>query len=202
MTGEKITPLNPRGENLSSVVEMLCREPTRKESLLSWIRALTPMDASDLMFKHDHSGRVLMYLVERSGTEISAASASDGTLRFLAMATALLGKDNGQLFFLEEFDNGIHPTRLHLLLQLFEQATRQSGIQVVATTHNPAVLTFLSADQRSHTALVLREGDESRIVRLRDLPDISRVLESEDLGHLLASGWLDDAAALDPELPR
>lgn len=191
--------LNPRGENLSSVVETLCKDPNRKESLLSWVRALTPMDAADLAFKYDHTGRVMLYLVERSGTEISAASASDGTLRFLAMAAALLGEDDGQLYFFEELDTGIHPTRLHLLLQLFDQATKQRGVQVVGTTHNPALLAFLNPEQRACAALIVRESEESRIVRIADLPEITRVLETEDLGRLFASGWLEDAAALDPE---
>lgn len=191
--------LNPRGENLSSVVETLCKDPNRKESLLSWVRALTPMDAADLAFKYDHTGRVMLYLVERSGTEISAASASDGTLRFLAMAVALLGEDDGRLYFFEELDTGIHPTRLHLLLQLIDQATTQRGIQVVATTHNPALLAFMNPEQRVHAALIVRDAEESRIVRIADLPEITRVLETEDLGRLFAAGWLEDAAVQDPE---
>ena len=59
-----------------------------------------------LRFSEGPDGKVLQ---ERSGKEISAQSASDGTLRFLAMLAALLGPE---LYFLEEIDNGIHPSRL------------------------------------------------------------------------------------------
>ena len=108
--------LGDRGENLSSVLQSICSDPALEQTLLSWVRALTPMDAVELGFEHDFAGRVMMYLVESSGARVSALSASDGTLRFLALVAALLSPDSGKLYFFEEFDNGIHPTRLHLLL--------------------------------------------------------------------------------------
>ena len=52
-------------------------------------------------------------------------SASDGTLRFLAILAALLGTDPARLYFFEEIDNGIHPSRLRLLLDLIERTDRE-----------------------------------------------------------------------------
>jgi len=40
--------LGDRGENLSSVLQAICRDPSREATLLEWVRALTPLDASDL----------------------------------------------------------------------------------------------------------------------------------------------------------
>lgn len=189
--------LGDRGENLSSVLQAICESPKSKESLLAWIRGLTPMDAVDFDFKLDLSGRVLVYLVESSGQEISAVSASDGTLRFLALVAGLLSPDTGQVYFFEEFDNGIHPTRLHLLLELVEQACAQQEVQVVGTTHNPALLAFLTKEAREDAVLAYRlEGStQSRLKRVVELGDAMRVLEQQDLGRLHASGWLEDAAA-------
>ena len=56
-------------------------------------------------------------LRETNGRETSAHSASVGTLRFLAMLAALLGPDPAGLYFFEEIDNGIHPSRLNLLIR-------------------------------------------------------------------------------------
>lgn len=191
------TILGDRGENLSSVMQAICQDPERKESLLGWVRSLTPMDAVDFDFKLDLNGRVLLYLEESSGQLISAVSASDGTLRFLALVAALLSPDTGRLYFFEEFDNGIHPTRLHLLLDLVQQACQQQQVQVVGTTHNPALLAFLLPDARQHAVLAYRPDDapDSRLRRIADLPDIERILQSQDLGRLHAAGWLEDAAA-------
>jgi len=43
----------------------------------------------------------------------------------------------------EELDNSLHPTRVCLLLQLIQQVCRDQQIQVIGTTHNPAVLDLL-----------------------------------------------------------
>lgn len=188
--------LGDRGENLSSVLQGICADNPSKQTLLAWVRALTPLDAVDLVFKADFSGRILVHLVEAGGREISALSASDGTLRFLALAAALLGAETDRFYFFEEFDNGIHPTRLHLLLQLVQQICRQRDVQIVGTTHNPALLAFLDEEARSHSLLVYRNepAGDSRIRRIAELPDIARVLEGRDLGRLHAAGWLEDAA--------
>ncbi|MEO5337808.1 MAG: AAA family ATPase [Magnetospirillum sp. WYHS-4] len=115
------TILGDRGENLASVLHAICQDETSKATLLDWVRELTPMDAADFEFPADPTGRIMLMLVERSGRKITAYSASDGTLRFLAIIAALLGPHPASFYFFEEIDNGIHPARLHLLLQLIEQ---------------------------------------------------------------------------------
>lgn len=191
-----VTILGDRGENLSSVLQAISRDPARKEALLGWVRALTPMDVTELVFKLDHRGKVMVYLVEADGVETSAESASDGTLRFLALAAALHSPDTGKLFFFEELDNGIHPTRMHLLLQLVRQACKTQGVQVIATTHNPALLAFLDAEDREHAVLTYRpEGSKhTKLRRIMSLPGVAEVLQTQDLGRLLTTGWLEDAA--------
>lgn len=190
--------LGDRGENLSTVLYNLTKDAARKEALLGWLRSLTPLDVVDFRFHEDLAGRVLVYLVESSGREISAQSASDGTLRFLALAAALLSSESGHIFFIEEIDNGLHPTRLHLLLDVIEQATRNLGCQVIATTHNPQLLAYLSPEAREDAVLLYRREheDASEAIRIVDLPDVRRILETQDLGRLFATGWLEDAVEL------
>lgn len=187
--------LGDRGENLSSVLQAICNDAQRRKTLLEWLRALTPMDAVDFEFIPDFSGRVLLHLVESSGARVSAVSASDGTLRFLALIAALISPDSGRIYFFEEFDNGIHPTRLHLLLQLVQQVCKQQDVQVIGTTHNPAMLAFLEEDALNHALLVYRhDGSGSRVRKIAGLPDLRRILETQDLGRLHATGWLENAA--------
>lgn len=187
--------LGDRGENLSSVLQAICSDDERRQTLLQWLRALTPMDAVDFEFVPDFSGRVLLHLVESSGAKVSAVSASDGTLRFLALIAALLSPDSGRIYFFEEFDNGIHPTRLHLLLQLVQQVCKQKDVQVIGTTHNPAMLAFLEEDALNHALLVYRrDGSGSRVRKIVDLPDLRKILETQDLGRLHSTGWLENAA--------
>ncbi|MCO6456717.1 MAG: AAA family ATPase [Pirellulaceae bacterium] len=189
--------LGDRGENLSSVLQAICQDDDKRRAVAEWIRELTPLDVVDFEFVPDQTGRVLVTLIESTGQRTSAYSASDGTLRFLAMIAALLGPDTADFYFLEEIDNGIHPTRLHLLLQLIEQQARQNGLQVVTTTHSPQLLGMLSRGSREHASLVYRlEGQTAgHIRRLVDIPEAQRVLEEQNLSRLHESGWLEDAVA-------
>ncbi|GAB4194793.1 MAG: ATP-binding protein [Roseiflexaceae bacterium] len=189
--------LSDQGANLSSVLLDICSNPQRKGILVSWLQALTPMDTSDFEFTYDQRGYVLVNLVESNGRKTSAYSASDGTLRFLAMLAALLGPETARCYFFEELDNGIHPTRLHLLLQLIEQHVAQGTTQVISTTHSPQLLRLVSPNTLASTSIIYRlpEHAYSQIKRLYDIPDIQRVLEQDDPARLLESGWFEDAIA-------
>lgn len=197
--------LGDRGENLSSILQFICEDADQKHAMLEWVRQLTPLDVADFDFVADQTGRILLTLVESTGRRTSAYSASDGTLRFLAIIAALMGPDPAEFYFLEEIDNGIHPTRLALLLQLIEQQTKRRGIQVVTTTHSPQMLAMLSEESRQHASLVYRlEGaTEAKITRIVDIPGANEVLKTQNLARLHESGWLENAVAFasDEETP-
>jgi predicted ATPase len=195
------TTLGDRGENLSSVLQQICEVPERKATLLSWTQELTPMDARDFEFPSDLTGRILVTLVEGNGQRTSANSASDGTLRFLALIAAILAESDG-LYFFEELENGIHPARLHLLLRLIEQRVARSRLQVIATTHSPTLLGLAQPETLETASLTYRLPGESdtRIKRVFDIPEARRVIGEQDLARLHSSGWLEDAVAFsDPD---
>lgn len=189
--------LGDRGENLSSVLQAICEDEASKKSLAQWISELTPLDVVDFDFVADQTGKILVTLIESNGQRTSAFSASDGTLRFLAMIAAILGPDAADFYFFEELDNGIHPTRLYLLLQLIEQQAQQGKVQVVATTHSPQLLAMLSESAREHASLTYRLGDApaAKIRRIVDIPEARTVLGEQNLARLHESGWLEDAVA-------
>ena len=191
--------LGDRGENLSSVLQAICADRAQKRSLLAWIQAVAPIDAADLEFPEDTSGRILLHLVDSAGCRISATSASDGTLRFLAILAALRGPEPAGLYFVEELENGIHPTRVRLLLQLIEKTTAAGRTQVVATTHSPNLLGLISPASQGHASVVYRaeEETESRIRSILELPDARRVVGNRGLAALHAAGWLENAASFD-----
>jgi predicted ATPase len=197
------TVLGDQGENLSSVLYAICQDSRRKQVFLDWIQELTPMDVSDFEFHTNEVGQVRAILVERDGRKTSIFSASDGTLRFLGLLAALLGPELARFYFLEELENGIHPNRLHLLVELIEQVTAERGIQVVATTHSPVLLDLISEETLEYASLVYRlEGSpDGRIQRILDIPHARQVLSKSDLGRLFENGWLENSALFmnDPE---
>lgn len=191
------TVLGDRGENLSSVLQAMCEDIQQKKALTEWIQELTPMDVIDFEFIPDQTGRILVNFIESNGRRTSAYSASDGTLRFLGMLAALLGPEPARIYFIEELENGLHPARLHLLLQLIEQQTAAGKTQVIATTHSPQLLSFLSPETREYASLVYRLSDtsEGRIVRILDIPEVAEIIEKQDLARLHETGWFEDAMA-------
>jgi len=187
--------LGDSGENLPTVLQAICAKSERKTVLMDWIRELTPMDVTDFAFPRDPiTGLVQLAVREANGNVVSAYSASDGTLRFLAMLAALLGEHPARLFFFEEIDNGIHPARLRLLLDLIERQTAKGATQVVTTTHSPDLLSMISDTTFESTSVVFRSqhSDGAAITRVADLPNAAELRASQGLGRLHASGWMED----------
>jgi len=178
--------LSDRGDNLSSVLQAICEKPELKLALSNWIQALTPMDVVDFEFVPDAAGKILVYLVEEGGRKTSANSASDGTLRFLGMLAALLGPKPAKFYFLEEIDNGIHPARLALLMDLLDNQSKGKGIQIVATTHSPQVIRLIKEDNLKYATLAyrLKGNTEGRLKPLTEIPNLLDVIKRKDIARL------------------
>jgi predicted ATPase len=186
--------LSDRGDNLSSVLQAICETPESKRALSNWIQELTPMDVVDFEFVPDAAGKILVYLVEEGGRKTSANSASDGTLRFLGMLAALLGPKPARFYFLEEIDNGIHPARLALLMDLLDNQSRSKGIQVVATTHSPQVLRLIKEENLKYATLAyrLKGSAEGRLKPLSEIPHLQEVIQRKDIARLHESSWMEN----------
>ena len=187
--------LGDGGENLPTVVQKICSVPERQETLAKWLCELTPLDVLGFEFEEDPNGRVHLFLAEARKRRVSTHSASDGTLRFLAILAALLDEEPAPLYVFEEVDTGIHPLRLRLLLELIERETARRNIQVITTTHSPDLLSMIGDSTFENTSVVCRLPDSNNaIVRpVADLPNAAELRGSQGLGRLHASGWLEDA---------
>ena len=82
-----------------------------------------------------------------TGGKVSAYSASDGTLRFLGILAALLNDDAGGIYFFEEIDaTASIPTASGYCWISSNSRTAKGKIQVITTTHNPALLAWMNDD--------------------------------------------------------
>ena len=191
------TILGDHGENLPTALEEICSDPERESVLADWIRELTPMDVDGFDFPRDPSGRVHLTLREKSGEVVSAYSASDGTLKFLAVLVALLSDLSGFAYIFEELDNGIHPTRIHLLLDLIERQASDTGIQVVTTSHSTELVSMINDVTFQTTSVVARlpHRTDAVIRPAASLPKAQDLRTSQGLGQLFRSGWMEDVLA-------
>lgn len=193
------TVLGESGENLATVLQALCLDEERKHALIAWISELTPLEIADFEFESDATGRVILFLRDAEGGRISAFSASDGTLRFLAMAAALLSDSGRSLFFFEEIDTGLHPSRMRVLIDLIERRVAESTLQVVTTTHSPDLLTLVGDKTFESTSVVYRPpGAGGSVIRpVSALPRIADLRKTQTLGRLHSAGWFEDALYFD-----
>jgi ABC-type branched-subunit amino acid transport system ATPase component len=184
------------GGNFSGALWALCRDPEQKRSLVDWLTEVLAPEIADLDFIHvQELGDVMAMLVERDGKRVSARSLSDGTLRFLGMLVALRTAAAGSVFLIEEIDGGLHPARLHVLVEFLEALARERRVQIIATTHSPVMLQAVSRETL-RSAVVFgripeREGTIMR--RLGDLPRFEETLERTEIDELFATGWLEMA---------
>ena len=194
------TVLGDSGENLPTVLKEICTDEGRKKTLAEWTRALTPMDVHDFEFPTDPTtGHVQLVFCERNGNRVSAHSASDGTLRFIAMLAALLGTNPARLYVFEEIDNGIHPSRQQLLIDLIEAQTAKGNLQVVTTTHSPDLIELVGPGTFENTSVVCRlpDTDAAEIRPVAALPNAGKLRQSQGLGRLHRSGWMENAVLFD-----
>lgn len=105
---------------------------------------------------------------------------SDGTLRLLAMITALYG--GSSLVVLEEPENCIHP----YLLETFMQLVRDSPSQVLITTHSPYLLDHVKPEE---VYLVGKEGLETKVKKLSTTSEMERVKRFLEEGGTLGEAW-------------
>ncbi|MBP8183468.1 MAG: AAA family ATPase [Rhodoferax sp.] len=167
-----------------------------RNEILSFIQSLPEQDIQGLSFLRGPRSDVMVQLIESFGgvnREYEAALLSDGTLRVLAIAAAMLSAPEGSLVVIEEIDNGVHPSRARHLLERIQAVAERRKLRVLLSTHNPAMLDALPDRAVPDVVFCYRDpvGGDSRLVRLGNLPDAPELLIQDSLGHLMTTGALE-----------
>lgn len=175
--------------------QMQSRVDTRTD-VLEFIRSLPEQNVTDVEFLREPRGGVLVALVESFGEKqqsFDASLLSDGTLRVLSVAAALLSAPTGTLVVIEEIDNGVHPNRARQLLSSIDRIARQRGLRILLSTHNPALLDALPDAALPDVVFCYRSPTDgsSRLLRLQDAPNYPGLIAQDTLGGLVTSGALD-----------
>lgn len=168
--------LRPNGANLAAFLYRLREElPESYRLIVDTIRLAAPFFADFKLRPQARNGDPTIELEwEQAGSDypFHASQLSDGTLRFMALATALLQPDPPSTILIDEPELGLHPQALDVLANLILQA--QERTQLIVSTQSAALLSAFEPDQ---VVVIDREEGESRFRRL-------------DAGQLKA--WLDE----------
>lgn len=108
----------------------------------------------------------------------NATVLSDGTLRFICLATLLLQPDMPGLVLLDEPELGLHPAAITLLAELLVSASQRT--QILVATQSVTLINQLTPEQ---VWTVDRENDQSTFSKLQQ-DDLSEWLGEFALGEL------------------
>ncbi len=110
---------------------------------------------------------------------------SDGALRFICLATALLQPDPPSTILVDEPELGLHPFPLDTLAGLFREAAHR--MQLIVPTQSAALLNHFEPGE---TIVVDREKGASRFCRL-EAASLADWLRDFSLGELWQKNVLD-----------
>jgi predicted ATPase len=180
------------GENFASLVKAILQDQERRSAYVSWLKKLTPAEVEDVSIAEGALGEPL-FAVKENGQISLAPVLSDGTLRFAALTAAFFQPDMPDIITIEEIENGIHPSRLRLLVELLKSQSGGEGPQVFATTHSPVVLAWLDESDYETTFFCRRDEETgaSIIKPLSEIPHLVDLVKKQPLGELFTEGWME-----------
>jgi predicted ATPase len=192
--------LQEDGTNLSSVLYRLWENQTEnQQAILNFIQSLPEQAIDGLDFLFGPRDEVMVRLAETFGNNrryCEAALLSDGTLRVLAIAAAMLSATEGSLVVIEEIDNSVHPNRAKHLLASIRDIAERRKLRVLLSTHNPALMDALPDAALSDVVFCFRDPEEgnkgnSRLIKLGDMYNFPSLISQGPLGQLVTAGVVD-----------
>lgn len=208
------TELRSNAENISPVLFKLLKEKEVKNKVLTFISKLPENEIREISFIETPLDEVMVALHEAYGPQgiievngdtktkakdkqsfIEAKRLSDGTLRCLAIITALLSKESGNMVLIEEVDNGIHPNRAQGLISAISEIAKERKVDVVITTHNPALLNAVNREDLAGVVVCYRDTEtgSSEFVQILDIERYPELMAKGRLGDLLTRDELTKA---------
>lgn len=114
---------------------------------------------------------------------------SDGSIRFICLATALLQPDPPSTILIDEPELGLHPTAIGIVAELMKVAS--SRTQVIAATQSPLLIDRF----RFEDVIVARRKDGSTVFDRLKEEDYSAWAEEFSLGELVTNNVIEGGPA-------
>jgi predicted ATPase len=183
------TQLQSGGQNLMSVLHTLYEGNRQfKREVNTAMRAAFGEEFEELKFPPAADQEVQLHIQWKSlERPQSAASLSDGTLRFLYLIAILANPNPPALIAIDEPETGLHPSMLAIIAEYAASAATRT--QVVFTTHSPA---FLDAfRQTPPTVTVVQQVEGKTKLQVRSGEELAYWLKEYSLGEMFRTGELE-----------
>jgi ABC-type branched-subunit amino acid transport system ATPase component len=139
----------------------------------------------------------LVLLDFQHAENISAGTASEGTMLMRGLLTVLLGPTRPRILLLDDIEHALHPLAQKQLVEAIGQILQKyPDLQLLATAHSPYLLNYLAPEQ----VRIMAAGADSyaRCGRLSDHPKFATWKEEMAPGEmwsLFGDKWLADTGA-------
>ena len=154
------------------------KQPRYYQAIIEVIRLAAPF-FDNFKFDINEQGDVKWWWSQKgSDYQFLPSQISDGTLRFICLATALLQPDPPSTILLDEPELGLHPYALTLLAGLIQKASIKT--QVIVSTQSAALIDHF---QPEDIVIVERQDGESIFKRLKK-EELNVWLDDYSLGEL------------------
>ncbi len=133
--------LDVSGANLAARLYWLKEHaPSKFEAIVAAVDDVLGIPFALSFHTPDEEGGPIYLMQQEPGLKyrVHQVGASSGTLRMLALMTALIAEDDAGLIGIEEPENYVHPAAIESFAQHLKQAA--STHQLILTTHSPALL--------------------------------------------------------------
>lgn len=174
--------LRPDASNLAAfLAHMKETEAETLDLIARTIRLVVPTFREFRFVEKDASGEKIVQLLwmERDHDyPLHLSQLSDGSLRFICLATALLQPMPPATIIIDEPELGLHPAAIILLASLFKQAATRT--QVIASTQSPLLLNQLEPDD----IIVVDREDGATVLKRLESDKLSEWLNEFAIGEL------------------
>jgi len=185
--------LGPDGRGLAAVLGLWRGAmPEKAEALEHFLARCLPEIQNVFVRPAPTPGHQRLWFNQKDGQQFDSEHVSDGVLAFTALAMHAISAEEGQLFFIEEPEQSIHPKRLRELVDLLKDIVRERKCQFVIATHSTVLLNAFR-DEPEAILLFRRSETGTRVKRLSDVPELLELLQQTPPGDLLETGAFSTA---------
>ncbi len=173
--------LHPDASNLAAYLYYLKKAcPSHYQNIVDAVRMVAPFfDTFSLVPYRLNPEHIRLAWKEKGcASNFNASALSDGTLRFVCLATLLLQPELPSVILIDEPELGLHPYAIKLLSALLKSASEKS--QVIISTQS---VTLVNQFDPSDILIADREGAQT-VFKRPDKEKLASWLEDYSLGEL------------------
>lgn len=180
MSEDRGVRLDASGRNLALRLHTLHEDqPQTFERIVAATRSVLGLPEGLEFRESDLDGRVVLLQKEPNLVyRVPQPGMSSGTLRILALMTALYGETQAGLVGIEEPENYVHPLAIEAFAEHLRAASER--VQIIVTTHSPLLLDCLASPE--FVCIVRRTAEGTKVERPTNPEAVRQALEESGFG--------------------